>query len=212
VSEGMAATLRQALARCAVGMALGVALVMAGCGSSNSAGGGGSHDSPEGAVRGFVASLTAWDGTAAGLNAVADWIAPSQRTEFTSGFAALTATAGSIKLSFKIDNFTITSVDSSSSDHAVVHVGGTGSYCFSGAIAGASQNFCTTAPLTPSGTRDTVDTVNVGGQWYVDTKATGAGSTSSTTDTGSPSSSSTDTGGGATSSSTDTGASSSSTT
>ncbi|HEY6379108.1 MAG TPA: hypothetical protein VI316_08000 [Candidatus Dormibacteraeota bacterium] len=190
MSEGRAATLRGAITRCRVVVALGVALVMAGCGSSsNSAGGGGSHDSPEGAVRGFVAALTAWDGTAAGLTAVAEWIAPSQRTGFTSGFAALTATGGSIKLSFKIDNFTISSVDSSSSDHAVVHVGGTGSYCFSGAIAGTSQNFCTTAPLTPSGTSDTVETVNVGGRWYVDTKASGAaGSTSSSTDTGTPSS------------------------
>lgn len=194
-------------------IASSLAAVMVGCGSSNSSSGGvsgGSHSSPEGAVRGFVNALTGWDGTAAGLNSVADWIAPAQRTDFTSGFTALTGANGSVKISFKVDNFDVSSVDSTTSDHATVHVKGTGSYCFSGAIAGVTASTCSTASLTPSGSKDTINTVNVSGQWYVDTSGGGGQTSSSTSVTLPPST--TDTGTGSATGGTDTGSGSATTT
>ena len=185
-------------------IASGLMAVMVGCGGSTSSAGvsGASHSSPEGAVRGFVNALTGWDGTAAGLNAVTEWIAPAQRTDFTSEFTALTNAGGSVKISFKVDNFDVSSVDSTTSDHATVHVKGTGSYCFSGSIAGVSASTCSTASLTPSGSKDTINTVNLSGQWYVDISG-GAQSTSSTSVTAPPST--TDTGTGSATVGTDTG-------
>jgi hypothetical protein len=195
-------------------IASGLIAVMVGCGGSASSFGGvsgASHSSPEGAVRGFVNALTGWDGTASGLNAVAQWVAPAQRTDFTSEFTALTTAGESVKISFKVDNFDVSSVDSTTSDHATVHVRGTGSYCFSGSIAGVSASTCSTASLTPSGSKDTINTVNVSGQWYVDISGGGNQSTTSSTSVTLPPSTS-DTGTGSATVGTDTGTGSASTT
>lgn len=157
---------------------LGVAV--AACGSSSAGGvSGGSHDNPEGAVRGFVNALTSWDGSASGLNSVTDWVAPKNRQQFTSGFALLGASGSSIHLSFKVANFDVSSVDNKG-DHATVHVKGAANVCFSGTVSGVALNTCSSNALTPSGTKDTVDTVQEGGKWYVDIGSGSSGGSTST--------------------------------
>lgn len=168
-----------------------IALSACGSGSGGGAAGNSSHDSPDGAVRGFVNALTNWDGSSAGLSGVADWVAPSQRKDFTSSFGLFATSAGNnFKISFKVTGFDIAGVDSKDQTHALVHVKGASNLCFSGAISGLPVNTCNSTALTQRGPKDDVPALKEAGSWYVDISDSGGSSSSSSISIGTPSSSS----------------------
>lgn len=189
--------MKSVLARIGVAATTALVLALTACGSGGSSGGGAagtsSHDSPDGAVRGFVNALTRWDGSSAGLTAVADWVAPSQRKDFTSSFGLFAASAGTaFKISFKVVDFDVAGVDSRDPTHAIVHVKGGSNLCFSGAINGLPVNTCNSTALSQRGPKDDVPALKESGSWYVDISDSGGSSTSNSTgsgtDTGVPSS------------------------
>lgn len=178
--------------------ALVATVVLAACGGG---GGGTGHDSPEDAVRGAVAALQSGD-----IAAACDWVAPSQRAACTQNLAAARALGPGV--SFRIDDFAVTSTDTdpSSSDKATVHVKGTFHLCVNGQCVNS-------ATLLASQGNDTIPAVREQGQWWVaglggdvgagaappTPEASGSSTdtgTSVTTDTGGASPGPTDTGGG----------------
>jgi hypothetical protein len=179
--------------------AAAVAVFASACGSSSTSsgvGGTASHDSPDGAVRGLVQALVAFDGSDLSINNLLLWVAPSQAETTRSALQAF-STSGA-KVTFKVDNFDIAGVVKADATHATVTTKGTASACLSIAAGGATGiNTC--QPLT----ENTFKASQENGKWYVADFGPGTGSSGSS----SSSSSSTDTG----SSSTTTESSSSST-
>jgi hypothetical protein len=150
------------------------ALIVAACGSSNSAGGAGAtHDTPDGAVRGLVAALTAFDGSDASINTLLQWIAPSQNAATKAALQSFQATGA--KVTFKVDNFDVASVSTTDPTTATVTVKGTASACLSLA-GGVGTGINTCQPLTDN----TFKAAKENGTWYVKDFGPGAGGSSST--------------------------------
>ena len=177
---------------------LAVAAAVAAAAVAACGGGGGAtgHDSPEAAVRGAVAALQSGD-----ISAACDWVAPSQRPSCTQNLAAARALGPSV--SFRVDNFAISSTDTDPSDanKATVHVTGSFHLCVSGQCVNS-------AALLAAQGADSVTTVKEQGQWWVAglggevgaaAPPPGQGGTDNgngvTTDTGTPGASPADTGG-----------------
>lgn len=136
-------------------------LLAAGCGGSA----GGGHDSPEAAVRGFVAALQSND-----LGSAAQWVAPSERSQFQSELSQLSASG--LHFTFHVRNFDIVSVEMRGSDHALVQVRGDVLLCTSGSLGGQSFSTCQPQSVSPTRASDAVDVVKEQGQWWVSIKST----------------------------------------
>lgn len=181
--------------------AVGFALAVAACGGSTSTVNGvsgASHDSPEGAVRGYVGALEGFDGGSKSLNPILEWIQPSKRDDAKKALDITSALPGSsgLKIKFNVSNFDVTKVEESG-DKAQVHVKGNGSVCVQGTVAGQNLNTCQAQGLA-SNNKDSVQAVKVDGKWYVgDINGGSSGSSSS----GSSRSSAETGGGGSTSAS-----------
>jgi len=155
-----------------------LAALSAACGSSSGGGGGSNHDSPEGAVKGFVDAAKGVTDLN-NLGPLLDWVAPSQRDKVKQGLSAVQSFgATDLKFAIQVTNFetTGTDIDSSDPNKAKVHVKGTVLVCYSGTIAGTPVSTCSpsSAGSAAGGTTgDTVDTLKEGGQWYVANFGTG---------------------------------------
>lgn len=149
------------------------ALVVAACGSSGSsaAGAGATHDTPDGAVRGLVAALTAFDGSDASINNLLQWIAPSQSAATKSALQSFQATGA--KVSFKVENFDIASVSTTDATDATVTVKGTASACLT-LTGGPGSGINSCQPLTDN----TFKTSKENGTWYVKDFGPGSGGSS----------------------------------
>lgn len=160
--------------------ALAAALLGA-CGSGSSTGG---HDTPQAAASGFLAALGSFDGSAASLQNLLDWVPPSQRSSAQQNFAGL-ETAGATTR-FKVDGLSVGNA-TTNGDNATVSVQAVLSICVSGTLtAQVSFNTCRPAPISPTGAFDTLTCVRESGQWYVadySSSATGGGAGSGATGT-----------------------------
>ncbi|HEX3606365.1 MAG TPA: hypothetical protein VH134_10620 [Candidatus Dormibacteraeota bacterium] len=127
------------------------------------AGGPGSHDTPEGAVRGFLDAVAAND-----VNEALTWIPPSQRKQA----ATLLHGDEGVRVTFRVEHVDVgsASIDRQHPDMATVPLKGHASACVNGGSGDlASLNTC--FPLSTfaqtAGT-DSVSCVRLGGSWYVD--------------------------------------------
>jgi hypothetical protein len=145
-------------------LALVTALVaaLAACGG-NPAGGPGSHDTAEGAVRGFLGAVAAND-----VNEALMWIPPSQRPQASN---LLNGREG-VKLSFRVDHVDVgaATVDHEHPDQAMVPVKGQASACVNGGSGDlASLNTCFPfSKFAQTAGSDQVSCVRIDGRWYVD--------------------------------------------
>jgi hypothetical protein len=145
-------------------LALATALValLPACGGSP-AGGPGSHDTPEGAVRGFLGAVAAND-----VNEALLWIPPTQRPQASN---LLNGREG-VKVSFRVEHVDVgtPAVDREHPDRAMVPVKGQASACVNGGSGDlASLNTCFPfSKFAQTAGSDTVSCVRIGGRWYVD--------------------------------------------
>ena len=149
----------------------GLTAVVAACGGGTSGGSvAASHDSPSGAVRGFISAVSNND-----LKGAEDWVAPDERPAFDG---LLKGTSG-FSVTFKVASFDIAgeTVDPGDPNKAQVRFSGSLQYCISGSVAGQVVNNC--SAFGGSTTSNSVDCVRVQGQWYVSAggTSTGAGTT-----------------------------------
>jgi hypothetical protein len=141
-----------------------VALValLAACGGSP-AGGPGSHDTAQGAVRGFLGAVAAND-----VNEALMWIPPAQRPQASN---LLNGREG-VKVSFRVEHVEVgaATVDREHPDQAMVPVKGQASACVNGGSGDlASLNTCFPfSKFAQTAGSDTVSCVRIGGRWYVD--------------------------------------------
>lgn len=136
----------------------GAALSFAACGGGS--GGGANNDSPDGAVRGFIAALQS-----SNLQSICDWVAPSQKTSCTSTLALVSGFGGQFSVS--VSNFDVvsTSINSSDPNKATVSVKGSAKVCVAGS--------CSSSSLTSGSSGGSVPCVKENGKWYVDFGSTG---------------------------------------
>ncbi|HEV7465799.1 MAG TPA: hypothetical protein VGP96_05840 [Candidatus Dormibacteraeota bacterium] len=146
-------------------LALATALValLAACGGGSPAGGPGSHDTPEGAVRGFLGAVAAND-----VNEALMWIPPAQRPQASN---LLNGKEG-VKVSFRVEHVDVgtATVDREHPDQAMVPVKGQASACVNGGSGDlASLNTCFPfSKFAQTAGSDKVSCVRIGGRWYVD--------------------------------------------
>jgi hypothetical protein len=145
-------------------LALTTALVaaLAACGG-NPAGGPGSHDTAEGAVRGFLGAVAAND-----VNEALMWIPPAQGPQASN---LLNGREG-VKVSFRVDHVDVgaATVDHQHPDQAMVPVKGQASACVNGGSGDlASLNTCFPfSKFAQTAGSDQVSCVRIDGRWYVD--------------------------------------------
>lgn len=142
-----------------------VGLVVVACGGGGGPAGTPTHDSPEGAVRGLVDAMAAND-----LKGAADWVAPDERSDFTSAIDESKQLG--LTISFHVKDFSITSV-SSSGDQATVKYSGDASACIAGPNGATGTDGSGCHPLqSQSGSQraDTLACVRRNGSWYVSLK------------------------------------------
>jgi hypothetical protein len=148
--------------RLLIALATALLALLAACGGSP-AGGPGSHDSPEGAVRGFLGAVAAND-----VNEALNWIPPAQRTQASN---LLNGREG-VKVSFRVEHVEVgaATVDRDHPDQAMVPVKGQASACVNGGSGDlASLNTCFPfSKFAQTAGSDQVSCVRIGGQWYVD--------------------------------------------
>jgi hypothetical protein len=157
-------------------VALTLALLAA-CGSDSPAGGPGSHDSPEGAVRGFLDAVAAND-----LKDALNWIPPNQRKAASD----LLNGALGVKVSFSVQHIDVGSatIDGRNPDQASVGIKGQASACVNGGSGDSALNTCYPfSKFAQAAGADQISCIRIGGQWYVDF---GSGSDTPPPDLGSP--------------------------
>lgn len=136
-------------------------MVAASCGGGSGAG----HQSPEAAVRGFVAALQAND-----LEGAVQWVAPSERDGFRSEVQQLTSSG--LRFTFQVRNFDVLSTRMVGPDHAVVRVRGDLLLCSRGTLVGQPFSTCEPESVSPTRAGDTVDVVKEQGGWWVSIRST----------------------------------------
>jgi hypothetical protein len=138
-------------------------VLLASCGSSSPTGGPGSHDTPDGAVRGFLDAVAAND-----VKEALNWIPPTQRKQASN---LLNGNEG-VKVSFKVEHVDVgaVTIDRDHPDQATVTVKGQASACVNGGSGDlASLNTCFPfSKFAQTAGSDQVSCVRIGGQWYVD--------------------------------------------
>jgi hypothetical protein len=151
------------------GLALGL---LPACGSSP-AGGPGSHDSPQGAVRGFVDAAAAND-----VAGALTWIPPRERP------AARSLLQGSqgVRVTFTVEHVDVgaATIDPDHPEQATVRITGRASACVNGG-SGVNASLNTCFPFskfaeTPGS--DEVACIRIDGEWYVDFGSSGDSSVS----------------------------------
>jgi len=132
------------------------------CGGGSASTGG--HDSPQAAAQGFLSALGAYDGSPESLQKLLDWVPPSKRAAAQQSFSGLGAAGGTTR--FKLENVQIgnATIDG---DSASVSVQAKLSICVSGTVGTQSFSTCPPAPISPTGSFDTLSCVREQGQWYV---------------------------------------------
>lgn len=147
-----------------IGLALGL---LPACGSSP-AGGPGSHDSPQGAVRGFVDAVAAKD-----VAGALTWIPPRERP---AARRLLEGRQG-VKVTFTVEHVDVgaATVDPDHPDQATVRITGQASACVNGGSGvNASLNTCFPfSRFAESPGPDQVACVRIDGRWYVDFGSSG---------------------------------------
>jgi hypothetical protein len=168
--------LRLVLGALLAGAALSLAVLTA-CGSDSPAGGPGSHDTPEGAVRGFLDAVAAND-----LKDALNWIPPKQRKAADD----LLNGALGVKVSFTVQHIDVgaATIDRENPDQATVTLKGQASACVNGGSGDSSLNTCYPfSKFAQAAGSDQISCIRIGGQWYVDF---GSGSDTPPADLGSP--------------------------
>ena len=167
--------------RLVLGALLGAATLAlalgAACGSDSPAGGPGSHDTPEGAVRGFLDAVAAND-----LKDALNWIPPKQRKAASD----LLNGALGVKVSFSVQHIDVgtATIDRENPDQAMVALKGQASACVNGGSGDSALNTCYPfSKFAQTAGSDQISCVRIGGQWYVDF---GSGSDAPPSDAGSP--------------------------
>jgi hypothetical protein len=167
--------------RLVLGALLGAATLALGlgaaCGSDSPAGGPGSHDTPEGAVRGFLDAVAAND-----LKDALNWIPPKQRKAASD----LLNGALGVKVSFSVQHIDVgtATIDRENPDQAMVALKGQASACVNGGSGDSALNTCYPfSKFAQTAGSDQISCVRIGGQWYVDF---GSGSDAPPSDAGSP--------------------------
>jgi hypothetical protein len=167
--------------RLVLGALLGAATLALGlgaaCGSDSPAGGPGSHDTPEGAVRGFLDAVAAND-----LKDALNWIPPKQRKAASD----LLNGALGVKVSFSVQHIDVgaATIDRDHPDQAMVSLKGQASACVNGGSGDSALNTCYPfSKFAQTAGSDQISCVRIGGQWYVDF---GSGSDAPPSDLGSP--------------------------
>ena len=142
-------------------------LLVAACGGSG--GSGPSHDSPEGAVRGLIATLEKND-----LDGAKEWILPSERAQFSTSLDE--ARAAGLKIDFKVESFEVTGseVDKKNSDKATVKTKGKAAACVAGSIGGQALSTCSPVQSNSGSGNDFV-CVRESGKWYVSINQSASG-------------------------------------
>lgn len=154
-----------------------LALLLA-CGGGP-AGGPGSHDTPEGAVRGFLQAAAAND-----VDEALKWIPPAQRRQA----ASLLHGDEGVRVTFRVAHVDVgtATLERDDPDRATVPVHGEASACVnggSGDLAALNTCFPFSKFAQAAGT-DSVSCLRIGGGWYVDI---GSGSDSPGPESPSPS-------------------------
>jgi hypothetical protein len=144
-------------------LAVAAALIAA-CGGGSGAASTGGHDSPQAAAEGFLSALGAFDGSTGSLNNLLDWVPPSKRASAQQSFSGL-AVAGTTTR-FKLENVQVGSA-TVDGDSATVTVQAKLSICVSGTVGTQTYSSCPPAPISPTGSFDTLSCVREQGQWYV---------------------------------------------
>jgi hypothetical protein len=138
-------------------------VLLASCGGSSPTGGPGSHDTPDGAVRGFLDAVAAND-----VKEALNWIPPTQRKQASS---LLNGSEG-VKVSFRVEHVDVgaVTIDRDHPEQATVTVKGQASACVNGGSGDlASLNTCFPfSKFAQTAGSDQVSCVRLGGQWYVD--------------------------------------------
>ena len=140
-------------------LALGL---VAACGSDSPAGGPGTHDTPEGAVRGFLDAVAAND-----LKDALNWIPPKQRKAASD----LLNGALGVKVSFSVQHIDVgaATIDRDNPDQAMVTLKGQASACVNGGSGDSALNTCYPfSKFAQTAGSDQISCVRIGGQWYVD--------------------------------------------
>jgi hypothetical protein len=176
--------------RLVLGAVLGAVMTLAlltSCGSSSPAGGPGSHDTPEGAVRGFLDAVATND-----LTDALNWIPPRERKAASD----LLNGALGVKVSFSVQHIDVgaATIDRDHPDQAMVALKGQASACVNGGSGDSALNTCYPfSKFAQTAGSDQISCVRIGGQWYVDfgsgsdtPPADLGGSPSPTTGTASP--------------------------
>jgi hypothetical protein len=144
------------------GAALALAVLVS-CGGSSPTGGPGSHDTPDGAVRGFLDAVAAND-----VKEALNWIPPTQRKQASN---LLNGNEG-VKVSFRVEHVDVggVTIDRDHPEQAMVTVKGQASACVNGGSGDlASLNTCFPfSKFAQTAGSDQVSCVRLGGQWYVD--------------------------------------------
>jgi hypothetical protein len=156
---------RRAAPFCA-GLALLLCLAACGGGGGGPAGSS-SHDSPDGAVRGLVNALAAGD-----TKGALDWIAPGERSQFSSALDE--ARSLGLKISFSVKQFSVvsSSVDRSDGNRALVRYSGTAQACVDGTTGGRQVHTCNPVQSQSGQAQsDTFVCVRSDGRWYVSINA-----------------------------------------
>jgi hypothetical protein len=143
---------------------LAISWALAACGGdsgSGGGGGGGGHDSPEAAVRGAAAAMQ----RSSSLNALCDWVAPSQKQTCNT---SLQASLQGVSANVKLNDFDVlrTEIDKNDPNKALVHVKGTITACVSGNVQGQAINTCLPVPVASAGS-DTINCIRENGQWWI---------------------------------------------
>jgi hypothetical protein len=141
--------------------------LLPGCGSSP-AGGPGSHDNPEGAVRGFVDAVAAND-----VPGALSWIPPRERPAARS---LLNGSEG-VKVTFTVQHVDVGSatIDREHPEQAVVRITGQASACVNGG-SGINSSLNTCFPFSKfaqTADSDQVACIRIDGEWYVDFGSSG---------------------------------------
>lgn len=126
------------------------------------AGGPGSHDTPEGAVRGFLDAVAAND-----VKEALNWIPPTQR----KAAADLLNGALGVKVTFTVQHIDVgaATIDHARPDQAMVVVRGQASACVNGGSGDTALNTCYPfSKFAQTAGSDQVSCIRIGGQWYVD--------------------------------------------
>ena len=167
--------------RLVLGALLGAATLALGlgaaCGSDSPAGGPGTHDTPEGAVRGFLDAVAAND-----LKDALNWIPPKQRKAASD----LLNGALGVKVSFTVQHIDVgaATIDRDNPDQAMVTLKGQASACVNGGSGDSALNTCYPfSKFAQTAGSDQISCVRIGGQWYVDF---GSGSDAPPSDLSSP--------------------------